>query len=54
MNEEAYKDMVFIYIGLCLRKNIHLIAVTGKAGYEYKSIFGFDAQKEMIDFFCID
>ena len=30
--EEACEDMVFIYVSLCLRKNMHLTAVTGKAG----------------------
>jgi hypothetical protein len=30
--EEACEDMVFIYVSLCLRKNMHLTAVTDKAG----------------------
>ena len=30
--EEACEDIVFIYVSLCLRKNMHLTAVTGKAG----------------------
>jgi len=29
--EEACEDMVFIYVSLCLRKNMYLTAVTGKA-----------------------
>jgi len=30
--EKVCEDMVFIYISLCLQKNMHLTAVTGKAG----------------------
>ncbi len=37
--EEAYEDMVFIYMSLCLRKNIYLTAVTGKAGLWIKKVF---------------
>ena len=29
--EEACEDMVYIYVSLCLRKNMYLTAVTGKA-----------------------
>ena len=29
---EAYEDIVFIYVSLCLRKNMYLTAVIGKAG----------------------
>jgi len=29
--EEACEDIVFIYVSLCLQKNMHSTAVTGKA-----------------------
>jgi hypothetical protein len=51
--EEACEDMVFIYVSLCLRKNMYLTAVTGKAGLWIKKYFGFSAWREMIDFFVL-
>jgi len=48
--EEACEDMVFIYVSLCLRKNMYLTAITDKAGLWIKKYFSFSARREMIDF----
>ena len=39
--EEACEDMVFIYVSLCLRKNMHSTAVTDKADLWLYKVFYF-------------
>ena len=52
--EEACEDMVFMYVFVLAKKLCTQLQLQVKLVYGYKSIFGFGARVEMIDFFCID